>query len=82
MKNYSKKLRNLILDMGENKLGVNLENIKEIVKGIKYLPGELKSLSLGLNNNFLGFNTKNLEWLSEGIKEISNNFLEDFTLNL
>lgn len=47
-------LQHLTLDLFGNKLGKNVENIKYLAEGMKYLPSNLQNLTLYLPYNELG----------------------------
>lgn len=51
-----------------NNLGLNVENLKGLVEGIKNLPCNLENLELDLSYNFIGEISENLNFFGEGIK--------------
>lgn len=62
-------------------MGLNVENLKLLVEGIKRLPSSLESFNLGLERNILGENEENLKLLVEGIRELPKN-LKSLVLSL
>lgn len=67
MKNLPNNLKNLILHLGYNNLGVNSENIKELQKVMKWIPNNLHSLILKLYYNSLGKNDENIKYFGDSI---------------
>lgn len=72
MKYLPKKFYQLKLHLDSNKLGLNVNNMKYLGRGIEKLHNNLKNLQLFLSENNLGNNIENMNYLFSSVKSKFN----------
>lgn len=57
-------MRHFVMDLSENKLGDNVENMKNLFDIIKYLPNNIQYIDLQLKDNNLEDKLENIKYLA------------------